>query len=447
MGTVLQESTAHNSLNLNHSRYKAARHAASKKTSKAPVLPTPNTSPSSEPVCQQRLRRIRPDTMLIMANPTHRQQSSAKLRSHAAYKNGHKDKRRNTSAVKESEGKAKSVKFESVNTEREDPSDCRTEEESCSSQSKAGGDDSASDISDSERYSVLPAKISPPDLDLRAEVIDTSDLLHSSKPTNRVQRSSFPDFLPPPFNSWSLTQLAVYLNTDGKTIPRPKPVGQLERYLDRLLQMEWHQIQTLQEDSSKSPPKHRHPTPHFSLSSPKCILQCQRAFPLGLLSSLTSLNLSCTHCHGHYSNGSYRQHTRSHPEKRSSGFPQRSSSESRTRSEPRNREHRLSDPLSESRHLRRMQAAGNIRNPVSTHSPELLSAADVGDVKKRRPGRRSQSSAGAREFGFRVRGRSEQRKTQQDCVLSSAGASEALGDSKESSRLNRKQKRVEFLTQ
>lgn len=211
--------------------------------------------------------------------------------------------------------------------------------------------------------------------------------------------------------------------------------------------MEWHQIQTLQEDSSKSAPRNRHPTPHLSLSSPKCILQCQRAFPLGLLSSLTTLNLSCTHCHNHYPNGSYRQHTRLHPEKRSSGFPQRSSSESRTRSEPRNREHRLSDPLSESRHLRRMQAAGNIRNPVSTHSPEPLSPADVGDVKKRRPGRRSQSSAGAREFGFRVRGRSEQRKTLQDCVLFSAGASDALHDTKESSRLNRKQKRVEFLTQ
>nr|XP_005172823.1 uncharacterized protein si:ch211-266k22.6 [Danio rerio] len=446
MGTVLQESTVYNSLNLNHSQYKAARHAAaSKKTSKAPLLPTPNTSPSSEPVCQQRLRRIRPDTMLIMANPTHRQQSSVKLRSHAASKNGHKDNRKNPGAVKESEGKANSVKSDTVNAEREEPSDCRTEEESCSSRSKAGGDDSASDISDSERYSVLPAKISPPDLDLRAEVIDGSDPLHSFKPTNRVQRSSFPDFLPPPFNSWSLTQLAVYLNTDGKTIPRPKPVGQLERYLDRLLQMEWHQIQTLQEDSSKSAPKHRHPTPHSSLSAPKCILQCQRAFPLGLLSSMTSLHLSCTHCHNHYSTGSYRQHTRLHTEKRSSGVPQRSSSESRTRSEPRHREHRLSDPLSESRHLRRMQAAGNIRNPVSTCSPEPLS--DAGDVKKRRPGRRSQSSVGAREFGSRVRGRSEQRKTQEDCVLSSAGASDALRGSKESSRLNRKQKRVEFLTQ
>ncbi|XP_050978935.1 protein FAM217B isoform X1 [Labeo rohita] len=501
MGTVLQESTVHNSQNklrsFDRTKTKALGHAPSKKTTKAPLHPPVNNgiSLSSEPNSQQRLRRTRPDKMLIMANPTDRQHNT-KIKSHAISKNGQKEKRQrqNSQGAKESSGRGKNSSVRPVyphshpQVQREDLSECRTEDEDCTLQSKDGEEDSASDLSDSERYSALPTQITPPDLNLRAEIIDPSDFhsLRSSCRGHNKFKGSYPDFLPPPFNSWSLQQLAVYLNTEGKGIPRPNPVGQLERYLDRLLQLEWHQIQTIQEDSSKSNaplPKGRHvphSSSHLSLSSPKCILQCQRAFPLALLSSLASaptLQLSsctCPHCQNLYPilNGTcrsyaYHHHTRLSPllEKKgqASALPKRSSSESRAHQlEPRHRsrEHRLSDPLSESSHLRRMQAVGNIRNPVgSTYSVDQVSStattasnASIGGVKKRRSGQRSHSCVGTREVGYRARGRSEQRKTfdktQQDSKLSCAVSSDGLHSLKDSStsRVNKRQKHVEFVT-
>ncbi|XP_026077858.1 protein FAM217B isoform X1 [Carassius auratus] len=501
MGTVLHERTVRNCQNklrsFDRTKTKAFGHAPSKKTTKPPLHPPPKNgiSLSSEPDSQQRLRRTILDKMLIIVNPTDRQHNT-KIKSHTTSKNGQKERRQrqNSHGAKESGGRGKSLSVRpvsprSVQEEREDSSECRTEAESCVLQSKDGEEDSASDLSDSERYSALPAQISPPDLNLRAEVIDPSDF-HALRPSCRGRskfRGSYPDFLPPPFNSWSLQQLAVYLNTEGKGIPRPKPSGQLERYLDRLLQLEWHQIQTIEEDSSKSNaplPKGRHLThasSHLSLSSPKCILQCQRAFPLALLSSFASaptLHLSsctCPRCQNQYpilnvpcrSYAYHHHHTRLSPllEKKgqASGLPKRSSSESRAHlPDPRHRsrEHRLSDPLSESSHLSRMQAIGNMRNPVgSTCSVQQVSStattarnANIGEVKKRRTGQRSHSCVGTREVGYRARGRSEQRKTfdetQQEiklaCVVSSDGL-HSSGDSA-TSRSTRRQKHVEFVT-
>ncbi|XP_043107258.1 protein FAM217B isoform X2 [Puntigrus tetrazona] len=425
---------------------------------------------------------MRLDRMLIMANPTDRQHST-KIKSHAASKNGYKERRQrqNSHGAKEGGGGGKStgvrpVTPRSVHVQRVER---RREDGGCTLQSKDGEEDSGSDLSDSERYSVLPAQISPPDLNLRAEVIEPSDL-HPSRPrAHNKFRGSYPDFLPPPFNSWSLQQLAVYLNTEGKGVPRPKPVGQLERYLDRLLQLEWHQIQTVQEDGSKSGgplPKSRHAphsSSHLSLSSPKCILQCQRAFPLTLLSSLASAPTlpTCPHCQNQYPlpNGpcrsyAYHHHTRLSPllEKKgqASGLPRRSSSESRAHQplpRHRSREHRLSDPLSESSHLRRMQAVGNIRNPLgSSYNVDQVSStattasdASIGDTRKRKPGQRSRSCAGTREVGCRPRGRSEQRKTvdknQQDSKLPCAEGLHRPEDSS-SSRVSRRRKHVEFVT-
>ncbi|XP_051966945.1 protein FAM217B [Xyrauchen texanus] len=443
----------------------------------------------------RRLRRTRPDKMSIMEDPTYRQHNT-KIKSDVSSKHGQKERqqRQNCNGGKERSNRSKNSSLKpvcplSVKVKRED-SECRTDGEDTTLQNKRGEEDtdSASDLSDSERCSVLPPHIAPPDLNLRAEVIDPSDF-HPLRPACRGLNNSsgsYPDFLPPPFNSWSMKQLAVYLNTDGKGIPRLKPIGHLERYLDRLLQMEWHQIQTVQEDSRKSnaPISNVRHGPHTyslsSLSSPKCILQCQRAFPLALLSSLAyapSLQLpscTCPHCQNLYPilNGTcryyaYHHHTRLSQflEKRgqASGFPKRSSSESRAHqfeAKHGSREHRLSDPLSDSSHLRRMQAIGNIRNPVgSTYNPDHVSStaitastASLGDVKKRRPGQRSHSCVGIREVGYRARGRSEQRKnsvkTEQDSKLSGAASSSGLHNSKDSvtCRLNRRQKRVQFIT-
>ncbi|CAK6951247.1 caskin-1 [Scomber scombrus] len=281
--------------------------------------------------------------------------------------------------------------------------------------------DSASDLSDSERLPVLPSPCTPctpPHLNLRAEVINTDDFLpdfpgprgnlgdeeESEKPSY-----SYPDFLPPPFNSWSLRQLAVFLHTEGRGAPRPKPVGHLEKYLERLLQLEWLQIQTVQAESSRPPgsrprpqgfpsattahPPRPHTAPPSRLNSPKGLRHTQRAFPFAPVNNPPSPASAqhqpsrfpvCPHCHIRYPlcNGScsayaYQRHSRLSPllERRARpGVPaKRSSSETRaTSTEGRSPGGQggggggggAQTPVSPSAgrsHLRQMQAAGNAR--------------------------------------------------------------------------------------
>lgn len=250
--------------------------------------------------------------------------------------------------------------------------------------------DSGSDLSDMERLPQPVCTAEPPLLQLREEVIDPSDFQPSRAlfRSRAVSRDSYPDFLPPPFNSWSLQELAVYLNTDGKNIPRSRPINQFERYLDRLLQLEWQQILTLHEESSKSTWTARRRL-HSSLSAPKSILQCQRAFPFTLLSSVhpqTCNRYIISAC-------TYPQH--SHPLMEKTGLSRRSSSETRT-----HHLNRLSDSSLD--HLKRMQAVGNIRNPP-THGPM---GADP--PRRKSSGGRSRSCGDESKDGCR-RARSERR--------------------------------------
>ncbi|KAM6982724.1 uncharacterized protein fam217ba [Tautogolabrus adspersus] len=281
--------------------------------------------------------------------------------------------------------------------------------------------DSASDLSDSERLPVLPSPCTPctpPHLNLRAEVINTNDFppdfpgprgcvddeSESDKPSY-----SYTDFLPPPFNSWSLRQLAVFIHTEGRGAPRPKPVGNLEKYLERLLQLEWLQIQTVQAESNRPPgsrprpqgfpsattahPPHRpHTAPSSRLNSPKGLRQNQRAFPLAPVNNPPSPASAqhqhsrfpvCPHCHIRYPlcNGTcsayaYQRHSRLSPlleHRARPGAPaKRSSSETRaTSTEGRSPGGQgggegggAQTPVSPSAgrsHLRQMQAAGNAR--------------------------------------------------------------------------------------
>ncbi|XP_053285599.1 uncharacterized protein LOC128446526 [Pleuronectes platessa] len=253
--------------------------------------------------------------------------------------------------------------------------------------------DTDTDLSESERGPVLPSGRVPPQLELRPDVPEAEDCpARSHRPTLQGSRGfDFPDFLPPPFNSWNLSQLALFYNMEGLGASRPRPVGCLERYLERLLQLEWRQIQTVQEESGRSAVSdvtsscHRSPAAASSrLSSPKCILQCQRAFPLTFLSTLaghstllsgcacslcrirlSTCKTSCcrsTHCHTRPSRLSPTPEPRG-----AASLPKRSYSESRVHSSDRNtvsQAQRLSSPVRANSHLRRMQASGNIRNPA-----------------------------------------------------------------------------------
>ncbi|XP_064321411.1 protein FAM217B isoform X2 [Phalacrocorax carbo] len=113
-------------------------------------------------------------------------------------------------------------------------------------------DDSASDLSDSERIPIPPSPCTPPELILRAEEIDPLCLEHVPHTGFKESEYYYPDFLPPPFNSWDLKQLAIFVNVEGKTEFRPKPTGFLEKYIDRLLQLEWLQMQTVQNEKGKA---------------------------------------------------------------------------------------------------------------------------------------------------------------------------------------------------
>ncbi|XP_066055196.1 protein FAM217B isoform X2 [Chamaea fasciata] len=113
-------------------------------------------------------------------------------------------------------------------------------------------DDSASDLSDSERIPIPPSPCTPPELILRAEEIDPVCLEHIPEMGFKESEYYYPDFLPPPFNSWDLKQLAVFVHVEGKSDFRPRPTGSLERYIERLVQLEWLQMQTVQGEKGRA---------------------------------------------------------------------------------------------------------------------------------------------------------------------------------------------------
>lgn len=113
-------------------------------------------------------------------------------------------------------------------------------------------EDSASDLSDSERIPIPPSPCTPPELNLRAEEIDPLCFEHLSGAKCKQSDYCYPDFLPPPFNTWDLEGLAAFVNTECKSEARPQPTGSLEKYIDRLLELEWLQMQTIQAEKGKA---------------------------------------------------------------------------------------------------------------------------------------------------------------------------------------------------
>nr|XP_056700877.1 protein FAM217B [Euleptes europaea] len=112
-------------------------------------------------------------------------------------------------------------------------------------------EDSASDLSDSERIPIPPSPCTPPELNLRAEEIDP--LCFEDLTGAKCKQSyCYPDFLPPPFNTWDLKELAAFVNTECKSDVRPPPTGSLDTYVDRLLELEWLQMQTIQAEKGKA---------------------------------------------------------------------------------------------------------------------------------------------------------------------------------------------------
>ncbi|XP_011473487.1 protein FAM217B [Oryzias latipes] len=353
------------------------------------------------------------------------------------------------------------------------PSDSSTDLPERHLSRQAGGlsihdqEDSNTDLSEGEKDPVSPCSGVPPKLELRPEVIkdgESSLQIHRSK---RHGTFEFPDFLPPPLNSWNLSQLAVFYKMEDKAASRLRPVGPLERYLERLLQLEWHQMQTVQEERGESAPPestftcYRAPTTASArLSSPKCILQCQRAFLLTFLSSLgghPSLlsGCTCTVCQMKYSNctafccRSYHSRQSGPPSMlershRSSSLAKRSSSESRPSSSDRScRAPRFNSPVRTSSHMKRMQASGNIRNPnqgatTRSHSTVRDSAdsSGRGPVSDGKMGVlwRSTDSEHRRGGADRPPNRSEERRSFSECRKTGGERSRAAGSKKQQTK-------------
>lgn len=345
--------------------------------------------------------------------------------------------------------------------------------------------DSASDLSDSERLPVLPSPCTPctpPHLNLRAEVINTNDFppdipgprgATDDEDASGKPSYTYTDFLPPPFNSWSLRQLALFLHTEGRGAPRPKPVGPLEKYLERLLQLEWLQIQTVQAESTRqlgtrsrpqgfptapaAHPTRPHTAPSSRLNSPKGLRHSQRGFPFTPVNNPPSPASAqqqhsrvpvCPHCHIRYPlcNGScsayaYQRHSRLSPllERRARpGAPaKRSSSETRMSTEGRSPGSQgngggAQTPVSPSAaksHLRQMHAAGNARKQtqdagtntrVQTRKSRVRANSET-DVKKESDG----SKAASVEKHLSVGSKREvllSKKTDKDSMKAKAGA-------------------------
>ncbi|XP_076019436.1 uncharacterized protein fam217ba [Genypterus blacodes] len=354
--------------------------------------------------------------------------------------------------------------------------------------------DSASDLSDSERLPILPSPCTPctpPHLNLRAEVINTNDFPpdfpgprgnETDEDDGEKPSYIYPEFLPPPFNSWSLRQLAVFLHTEGRGAPRPKPVGPLEKYLERLLQLEWLQIQTVQAECSRPPGSRTRPQgfpsattahgprPHTAppsrLNSPKGPRHSQRAFPFAPVTNPPSPAATqhqhsrfpvCPHCHIRYPlcNGScsayaYQRHSRLSPlieHKARPGAPaKRSSSETRAPSSEGRTTGGLGSggggggaqtPVSPSAgrsHLRQMQAAGNVRkqSQESGSNPNnrgqvrksRVRANSETDVKKE-PGGNKAAGAEKRVFSASKREVISSKRVEKDWQRTEAGGQAA----------------------
>ncbi|XP_030230522.1 basic proline-rich protein-like [Gadus morhua] len=266
--------------------------------------------------------------------------------------------------------------------------------------------DSDRDLSDTERLPLSPSSPAvPPPLDLRPEVISPSPLPpdpHGPRggggPRN-PQSDPFPDFLPPPFNAWSLSQLASCYQAEPRPQPRPqpRPPDHLERYLERLLQLEGRRLQTEEEEGrGPAPVRPGGPAPPGAaarLSCPRSILQCQRAFPLSFLSAPSAVDATllsgcgCSQCRQRYAAAAAAAASRARrcrcpsahapptapPTAPGPPLPRRSHSETRARAPAERRPSRTRGrpPLSPARggHQGRMQDLGNLRRPPTPGPP------------------------------------------------------------------------------
>ncbi|XP_048205383.1 protein FAM217B [Perognathus longimembris pacificus] len=129
--------------------------------------------------------------------------------------------------------------------------------------------DSASDLSDSERVPLPPAPLTPPDLHLRAEEIDPTSLDLHPGPGAGPGAYGYPDFLPPPCRAWDLRDPALLQSAErrAEAAARAGPWG---GYVHRLLQLGALQLRAAQAERSRGARARKKEAPREEGPPPRC---------------------------------------------------------------------------------------------------------------------------------------------------------------------------------
>ncbi|XP_038225704.1 cadherin-like protein 26 isoform X2 [Dermochelys coriacea] len=239
-------------------------------------------------------------------------------------------------------------------------------------------EDSASDLSDSERIPIPPSPCTPPELNLRAEEIDPACFEHLFDAKYKESIYYYSDFLPPPFNSWDLQQLAMFVNTECKSESRPQPAGFLEKYIDRLLQLEWLQVQTTQNEKGKTAKARPQTAPSIirtlkspgkgkSLNSPfpnKQLTPQERVIKLPTSRSGHRRNV---HCEENSQLNAYPSHSKVAEMMGGTSFPQRHAYEMRNEVKKRSTTKQQLLSMQPRANSSKIQVVGNIRPLKHSH--------------------------------------------------------------------------------
>ncbi|XP_019628947.1 PREDICTED: uncharacterized protein LOC109473512 [Branchiostoma belcheri] len=168
-----------------------------------------------------------------------------------------------------------------------------------------------------------------PDLQLKPDSVELEDIErffddYDSDDSKEGESGvfPFPDFLPKPFNEWDLQELALLSNKNWKDAVRVKPKGQYLDIIERLMEFERLQLQTIQWEMEKSRPSSRAASRsgasrertaalakpkagqgkpcHPDCVQPMCAGNCvQKRVPSGRL---------CIHCRQRYCTGTCKEH-------------------------------------------------------------------------------------------------------------------------------------------
>ncbi|XP_035678640.1 uncharacterized protein LOC118417261 [Branchiostoma floridae] len=133
--------------------------------------------------------------------------------------------------------------------------------EALTASSADNSSDYDTDYSETERQQgeegTIPKDI--PDLQLKPDSVELEDIErffddYDSDDSKEGESDvfPFPDFLPKPFNEWDLQELALLSNKNWKDAVRVKPKGQYLDIIDRLMEFERLQLQTIQWEMEKS---------------------------------------------------------------------------------------------------------------------------------------------------------------------------------------------------